>query len=107
VILQENQKSISKVQKEFDEVVKDKNEAISCLKEHNQKLLNQIKKSKNSKQCVQKLEQEKDNLEKSLSEKKNEENSCLKNLNQRLLEQIKEEETEKKDMNKVDTSNNE
>jgi hypothetical protein len=53
VILQENQKSISRMQKEFDEVIKDKNEEISRLKEHSQKLLTQIKKSKDRKQCVQ------------------------------------------------------
>jgi hypothetical protein len=39
VILQEIQKSISRMQKEFDEVIKDKNEEISRLKEHSQKLL--------------------------------------------------------------------
>jgi hypothetical protein len=42
VILQENQKSISRLQKEFDEVIMDKNEEISRLKEHNKKLLTQI-----------------------------------------------------------------
>jgi hypothetical protein len=94
VILQENQKSISRMQKEFDEVIKDKNEEISRLKEHSQKLLTQIKKSKDRKQCVQKLEQENQDLEKSLSEK-NEENSRLKNLNQELLEQIRKLKEEK------------
>jgi hypothetical protein len=34
VILQENQKSISRMQKEFDEVITDKNEEISHLKDH-------------------------------------------------------------------------
>jgi hypothetical protein len=58
VILQENQKSISRMQKEFDEVIMEKNEEISRLKDHSQKLLTQIKKSKDRKQCVQKLEQE-------------------------------------------------
>jgi chromosome segregation ATPase len=113
VILQENQKSISRMQNEFDEVIKDKNKEISRLKEHSQKLLNQIKKSKNSKQCIQKLEQEKEDLKKKfkkhLSEQE-EENVCLKNRNQRLLEQIrmlKEEESEKEDKNNVDKSDKE
>jgi hypothetical protein len=39
VILQENQKSISRMQKDFDEVIKDKNEEISCIKDHSKKLL--------------------------------------------------------------------
>jgi predicted RNase H-like nuclease (RuvC/YqgF family) len=70
VILQENQKSISRMQKEFDEVITDKNKEISRLKDHSQKLLTQIKKSKDRKQCIQKLEQENQDLEKNLSEKK-------------------------------------
>jgi hypothetical protein len=46
VILQENKKSMQRIQKEFDEVIKDKREEISCLKEHSKKILSQIKKSK-------------------------------------------------------------
>jgi hypothetical protein len=109
VILQENQKSISRMQKEFDEVITDKNKEISRLKDHSQKLLTQIKKSKDRKQCVQKLEQENQDLEKNLSEK-NEENSRLKNLNQGLLEQIrklKEEKLENPDIKDIDKSDNE
>jgi hydroxymethylpyrimidine pyrophosphatase-like HAD family hydrolase len=45
VILQENQNSISRMQKEFDEVITDKNKEISHSKDHT-KLLTQIKKSK-------------------------------------------------------------
>ena len=88
LILQGNQKSISRMQKEFDEVIKDKSEEISHLKEHNKKLLTQIKNSKVRKQCVQKLEQENQDLEKNLL-RKNEENFRLKNLNHELLEQIR------------------
>jgi hypothetical protein len=109
VILQENQWSISKMQKEFDEVITDKNEEISRLKDHSKKLLTQIKKSKDRKQCIQKLEQENQDLEKNLSEK-NEENSHLKNLNQGLLEQIrklKEEKLENPDIKDIDKSDNE
>jgi hypothetical protein len=79
VILQENRWSVSKMQKEFDEVITDKNEEISRLKDHSQKLLTQIKKSKDRKQCIQKLEQKNQDLEKNLSEK-NEENSRLKSM---------------------------
>jgi hypothetical protein len=64
VILQENQKSISRMQKDFDEAIMDKNEEISRLKDHSQKLLAQVKKSKATKQSNQRLEQEKEDLEK-------------------------------------------
>jgi hypothetical protein len=56
--------------------------------DNNKKLLTQIKKSKDTKQYVQKLEQENQDLGKKLSEK-DEETSHLKILNQRLLEQIR------------------
>jgi hypothetical protein len=39
VILQENNKAMQRMQKEFDEVIKDKSEEISRLKEHGKKLL--------------------------------------------------------------------
>jgi hypothetical protein len=39
VILQENKKAMQRMQKEFDEVIKNKSEEISRLKEHNKKLL--------------------------------------------------------------------
>jgi hypothetical protein len=39
VILQEHQNSISRMEKEFDEVIKDKNEEISRVKDHSKKLL--------------------------------------------------------------------
>jgi len=62
---------------------------ISCLNDHNQKLLVQIKKSKDSKQCNYKLEQENQDLEKKSSEK-DEGSCCPRNFNQRLLGQIKD-----------------
>ena len=52
VISLENQKSIQKMQKDFDKVITDKNEGISRLKDHNKKLLMYIKKSKDRKHCV-------------------------------------------------------
>ena len=39
VILPDNQNSISKMQKEYDEVIADKNQEISRLKNHSEKLL--------------------------------------------------------------------
>jgi CRISPR/Cas system CMR-associated protein Cmr5 small subunit len=108
VILQENRWSISKIQKEYDRVIADKNEEISRLKDHSKKLLTQIKKSKDTKQCIQKLEQENQDLRKKLSEKE-EEGSRLMILNQRLLEQIKglKEKAENRDTKKVEQSENE
>ena len=39
VILQENQKSISRMQKEFNEFISNKNEEIYLFKDHDKKLL--------------------------------------------------------------------
>jgi hypothetical protein len=85
VILPNNQNSISKMQKEYDEVIVDKNQEISRLKNHSEKLLTQIKKSRDTKKRVQELEQENQDLGKKLSGN-DEEASRLKNLNQNLLE---------------------
>jgi hypothetical protein len=94
VILPDNQNSISKMQKEYDEVIADKNQEISRLKNHSKKLLTQNKKSRDTKQCVQELDQENQDLGKKLSGK-DEEASHLKNLNKKLLEQIKKMKDEK------------
>jgi hypothetical protein len=88
VILPNNQDSISKMQKEYDEVIADKSHEISRLKNHSEKLLTQIKKSRDTKQRVQELEQENQDLGKKLLGK-DAEASRVKNLNQNLLEQIK------------------
>jgi hypothetical protein len=91
VILQDNQKSIQKLQdrqKECDKIIIEKDEEISHLRNHNQKLLAKIMKSKEKKRCFQKLEQENQGLKEKLTEEE-EESSCLRNLNQNLLEQIK------------------
>jgi hypothetical protein len=107
VILPDNQNSISKMQKEYDEVIADKNQEISRLKNHSEKLLTQIKKSRDTKQRVQELEQENQDLRKKLSGK-DEEASRLKNLNQNLLEEIKKMKDEKPEnrniINKVSKS---
>jgi hypothetical protein len=94
VTLPDNQNSISKMQKEYDEVIADKNQEISRLKNHSEKLLTQIKKSRDTKQRVQELEQENQDLGKKLSGN-DEEASRLKNLNKKLLEQIKKMKDEK------------
>jgi chromosome segregation ATPase len=110
VIFRDNQNSISKMQKEYDEVIADKNQEISRLKNHSEKLLNRIKNSRDTKQRVQELEQENQDLGKKLSGK-DEEASHLKNLNQKLLEQIKKMKDEKPEnrniINKVGKSKDE
>ena len=52
VLSQEDQKSIQKSQKEFDKVIMDKEEEISRLRDHNQKLPLQIKKAKDKTQYI-------------------------------------------------------
>jgi hypothetical protein len=91
VILLDNQKSIQKLQdrqEECDKIIIEKDEEISRLRNHNQKLLAKIMKSKEKKRFFQKFEQENQGLKEKLT-KKEEESSCLRNLNQKLLEQIK------------------
>jgi hypothetical protein len=91
VILPDNHKSIQKLQdrqEECDKIIIEKDEEISRLINHNQKLLAKIMKSKEKKRCFQKFEQENQGLKEKLTEKE-EESSCLRNLNQKLLEQIK------------------
>ena len=66
----------------------DKEEEISRLRDHNQKLLLQIKKAKEKVQCNQKLEEENWDLQKQLSGK-NEESASLKKVNHKLLEQLR------------------
>jgi hypothetical protein len=46
VIFQDNQKSVQKMQKEFDKIIVDKDKEISHLKNHSQNLIAQIKKLK-------------------------------------------------------------
>ena len=61
MILQDNQKSIQKLQdqqKECDKIIIEKDEEISRLRNHNKKLLAKIMKSKEKTRCFQKLEQE-------------------------------------------------
>ena len=50
------------MEKEFDKVIMEKEEEISRLRDHNQKLLLQIKKAKDKAQYNQKLEEENQDL---------------------------------------------
>ena len=88
VMSQGNEKSTQTIQKEFNKVIANKEEEISRLRDHNQKLLLQIKKAKDTVQHNQKLEEENRDLQKELSGK-DEESSCLKRVNQELLEQLR------------------
>jgi hypothetical protein len=77
----------------------EKDQELCHLKDHIQKLLAQIKNSKDTKQCIQKLGKNNQDLRKKSSEK-DEETSRLKSLNQILLEKIrklKEEGSEKEE----------
>ena len=54
---QGNEKSIQTIHKDFNKVVAGKEEEFSRLRDHNQKLLLQIKKAKDKVQCSQKLQE--------------------------------------------------
>ena len=56
------------MQKEFDKVTMDKEEDISHIRDHNQKLLLQIKKAKDGKQYNQNIEEKNQDLQKKLLE---------------------------------------
>jgi hypothetical protein len=73
VILPDNQKSIQKLQdrqEECDKIIIEKDEEISRLRNHNQKLLAKIMKSKEKKRCFQKFEQENQGLKEKLTKKR-------------------------------------
>jgi hypothetical protein len=59
----------------FCKELTEKDQEMCRFKDHNKKLCTQIKKSKDTKQCIQKLEQENQYLIKKLSEKEKE-SSC-------------------------------
>ena len=72
---------------EFDKVIIDKEEEISRLRDHKQKLLLQIKKVNDKAQYNQKLEEENQDLQKKLLENI-EENNHLKKRKQDLTDHI-------------------
>lgn len=88
MILQDNENSVHKVQKESKKDISNKDKEIYCLKEHSKKLLAQIKKLKNKKQANQKLEESNQHLENNFFQK-DAEISHIRILNQRLFIQIK------------------
>ena len=75
------------MQEEFDKLIIDKEEEISRLRDHNQKLLLQIKKAKDKAQYNQKLEEENQDLQKKLLENIKE-NNHLKKRKQDLIDHI-------------------
>ena len=83
----------------FDKVIANKKEKISRLRDHNQKLLLQIKKAKDKVQCSQKLEEKIQALQQKLLEK-GEENSAMKKVNQELEEQIEKLKRDKQSQDK-------
>ena len=87
MITDDGQKSITKMQKEFDKVTMDKEEEISCLRDHKQKLLVQIKKAEDKAQYNKKPEKENQDLQKKLLENI-EENNQLKKHKKHLIDHI-------------------
>ena len=88
MLSQGNEKSIQTIQNDLNKFIAGKKEEISRLRDHNQKLLLQIKKEKDKFQHNQQFEEENRYLQKELS-CKDEESSSLKRVNQELLEEIK------------------
>ena len=78
MLSQGNEKSIQMIHKDFDKVIASKEEDISHLRDHNQKLLLQIKKVKDRAQYNQKLEEENQDLQKKLLENTKENNQLQK-----------------------------
>jgi hypothetical protein len=69
VILPDDQK-LQDRQEECDKIIIEKDEEISRLRNHNQKLLTKIMMSKEKKRCFQKFEQENQGLKEKLTEKR-------------------------------------
>jgi hypothetical protein len=65
----EQEEKYKDLKKIFDGKLLAKNEEISRLQDHNQELLTQIKKSKDTKQCVSEVGTRKSRSQKKLSEK--------------------------------------
>ena len=74
------------VRNKFEKDIQEQDEESSRLRDHNQKLLLQIK-AKDKVQCSQKLEEKIQALQQKLRGKK-EENSTMKKVNQELEKQI-------------------
>jgi len=102
-----SEKKYKDLEDRFHEKSTESNEEIWRLRDHNEKLLSHIKKSKVKKQ---RLKQENETFYKELNEnlsEKEKENLCLKTLNKKLLEHIKNLKDKKKDTkDKVNDSKN-
>jgi hypothetical protein len=104
VILQENKK---RMQKEFDEVIKDKSKEISRLKEHSKNYLHRSRSQRFENNVFRSWNKRIKNSKRTY-QKKNEESSRSKNLNRELLEQIrklKEEKLENLDIKAQEDAN--
>ena len=108
VMSQGNEKSIQTIHKDFDKVIASKEEEISHLRDHNQKLLLQIK-AKDKVQCSQKLEEKIQALQQKLLGK-DKENFAPKKVNQELEEQIEklkeDKQSEDERFEKIHNNNN-
>ena len=80
MLSQGNEKSIQTIHNDFNKVIAGKEEEISRLRDHNSKLLLQIKKAKDKFQRNQQFEEENRDLQNELS-CKDEESSSLKRVN--------------------------
>ena len=85
MLSQGNGKSIRTIHNDFNKVIASKEEEISHLRDHNHKLLLNIKKAKDKFQCNQQFEEENRHLQKELS-CKDKESSSLKLVNNELLD---------------------
>ena len=95
MLSQGNEKSIQTIQKDFDKFITGKEEYISRLRDHNQKLLLQINNAKDKAQYNKKQEEENQDLQKKLLENIKE-NGRLKNHKQDLMDYIQKIKDDKK-----------
>ena len=104
-----NEKSIQMTHKDFDKVIASKEEEISCLRDHNHKLLLQIKKAKDKAQFSQKLQEKSQALQQKLLGN-DKENSTMKKVNQEQEEQIEklkeDKQTQDERFEKIQNNNN-
>ena len=93
----------------FNKVIASKEEEISRLRDHNQKLLLQIRNPKNKVQCSQKLEEKIQALQQKLLGK-DEEYFTLKKVNQELEDQIEklkeDKQSQDESFEKIQNNNN-
>ena len=102
-------KSMQPKHKDLNLVIASKEEEIYRLRDHNHKLLLQIKKEKDKVQCSQKLEEKIQTLQQKLLGK-NEENFTMKKVNQELEDQIEklkeDQQSQDERFEKIQNNNN-